>query len=228
MTERLLEEQRAYYQARAPEYDAWFLRQGRYDRGEAHRAQWEAEVERLEQALATFAPTGDVLELACGTGWWTERLSKYGASLTAVDASPEVLELNKKRLPSARIDYVQADLFSWRPERTFDTVFFSFWLSHVPPERLEGFWDTVRRCLNPGGRVFFIDSRYTSDATAKDHTLNSPEAHSVTRRLDDGQTFEIVKVFYEPERLEAQLGALGWHAEVGQTETFFVYGSAQR
>ena len=76
--------------------------------------------------------------------------------------------------------------------------------------------------------MFFIDSLYTPDATAKDNVLKDSEAHSVTRRLDDGQTFEIVKVFYEPERLEAQLGALGWHAEVGQTGTFFLYGSAQR
>ena len=227
MTERLLSEQRAYYRARASEYDAWFLRQGRYDRGEAHKAKWEAEVAGLEQALAAFAPTGDILELACGTGWWTAWLSEYGASLTAIDASPEVLELNQRRLPSARTDYIQADLFGWKPERTFDTVFFSFWLSHVPPERFAGFWDLVRRSLNPGGRVFFIDSRYTPEATAKDHTLNSPDAHSVRRRLDDGQTFEIVKVFYEPERLEAQLGALGWRAEVGQTETFFLYGTAK-
>lgn len=177
-------------------------------RGEEHKAKWEAEVGELERALAAFTPTGDILELACGTGWWTARLSEYGSSLTAVDASPEVLELNKKRVTSS-VTYLEADLFAWEPERTFDTVFFSFWLSHVPPERFEGFWDTVRRCLNPGGRVFFIDSCYTPDATAKDHTLNSPEAVSVTRRLDDGKRFEIVKVFYEPERLEAHLGALG-------------------
>ncbi len=224
--ERVLAEQRDYYRARAPEYDAWFLRQGRYDRGEAHRAQWEAEVERLERALAAFAPSGDILELACGTGWWTERLAGYGSSLTAVDASPEVLELNKKRL-LADVTYLEADLFAWEPERTFDTVFFSFWLSHVPPERFAAFWDTVRRSLRPGGRVFFIDSRYTPEATAKDHQLGLPENVSETRKLDDGRSFEIVKVFYEPEWLGAQLGASGWRAEVGQTETFFLYGVAE-
>ena len=143
----LLASQRAYYRARAPEYDAWFLRQGRYDRGEAHKPQWEAEVKQLEQALSNFAPSGDILELACGTGWWTERLSAYGSSLTAVDASPEVIALNKERLPSKRIDYVQAYLLTWQPKRTFDTVFFSFWLSHVPPERFERFWDLVRSAL---------------------------------------------------------------------------------
>lgn len=153
-------------------------------------------------------------------------MSRYGGSLTAVDASPEVLELNRARLAGKRADYVQADLFLWRPERTFDTVFFSFWLSHVPPERFGAFWNLVRRCLKPGGRVFFIDSLYTPEGTAKDHVLNGPEAVSVTRRLDDGRTFEIVKVFHEPERLAAQLRALGWTADVRQTETFFVYGSA--
>jgi len=224
--EGLLAEQLAYYRARAPEYDAWFLRQGRFDRGDAHRERWGAEVGRLEQALAAFAPDGDILELACGTGWWTERLSEYGTSLTALDASPEVIALNRQRLPSKPINYVQADLFTWRPERTYDTVFFSFWLSHVPPERFGGFWDTVRRSLNPGGRVFFIDSCYAPEATARDHTLNDPDALSVTRRLEGGRTFEVVKVFYEPERLTAQLGALGWRADVRQTETFFLYGAA--
>jgi ubiquinone/menaquinone biosynthesis C-methylase UbiE len=230
--EGVLEQQLAYYRARAPEYDAWFLRQGRYDRGEAQRAQWFAEVEALERALAAFAPDGDILELACGTGWWTERLCSYGSSLTALDAAPEALALNKQRLPSGRIgsaciNYVQANLFKWTPERTFDTVFFSFWLSHVPPERFESFWNTVRRSLRPGGRVFFIDSRYAPEATARDHALNEEKNITVTRRLDDGRTFEIVKVFYEPLALAAQLRTLGWQVEVRETATFFLYGTAQ-
>ncbi len=222
----LLASQRAYYRARASEYDAWFLRQGRYDRGEAHRKKWFAEVEVLAGALETFAPRGDVLELACGTGWWTEQLARYGDSLTAVDASPEVLELNRARLPSAGINYVQADLFDWQPERRFDTVFFSFWLSHVPPERFGGFWEGVKVCLNPGGRVFFIDSRPAPEGTARDQVPSGPDATTVRRRLDDGRTFEIVKVFYEPERLMAALAALGWQSNVTQTETFFIYGGA--
>lgn len=217
--QRLMASQLAYYRARAPEYDAWFLRQGHYDRGEVHKAEWMAEVGRLEQALSDFAPTGDILELACGTGWWTERLSAYGSSLTAVDASSEVIALNKKRLPSKRIDYVRADLFTWQPERTFDTVFFGFWLSHVPPERFEGFWDLVRQSPKPGGRVF--DSSYTPDATAKDHALKGSEAVSVTRRLDDGRGFEIVKVLHKPETLKAQLGALAGKRRCGKPRRFF-------
>lgn len=226
-TQNLIEEQLAYYRARASEYDAWFLRQGRYDRGEAHAAQWFAEVEQLEGALDRFGPRGNVLELACGTGWWTERLARYGTSLTAVDASPEVIALNRQRLAGAPVAYLGADLFTWEPKQTFDTVFFSFWLSHVPPERFASFWETVRRALNPGGRVFFIDSRFEQASSARDHTLNGAEAVSVTRRLDDGRTFDIVKVFYEPGRLTQALWDLGWDATVQETETFFVFGEAR-
>lgn len=226
-SERLIREQLAYYRARASEYDAWFLRQGRYDRGDAHAAQWFGEVEALERALQAFGPHGDILELACGTGWWTERLVRYCTSLTAVDASPEVIAHNRARLPDVGIAYLEADLFEWQPTRTFDTVFFSFWLSHVPPERFATFWQMVQRALKPDGRVFFIDSRYEQASTPRDHTLGSPEATTVTRRLDDGRTFDIVKVFYEPERLEQSLSKLGWQASVGKTETFFIHGEAR-
>ena len=83
-----------YYRARAGEYDEWFLRQGRYDRGPELNARWFSEVETVVAALDTVDPRGDVLELACGTGLWTQRLAPYANQLTAVDAAPEVLATN--------------------------------------------------------------------------------------------------------------------------------------
>ena len=140
----LIEQQIEYYRARASEYDEWFLRQGRYDRGEAHKERWFEEVAQLQKALADFGPRGDVLELACGTGWWTEHLLPYAHTLTAADASEEVLALNRRRIQSDEVAYVQADLFTWEPKRRFDTIFFGFWLSHVPPEHFERFWNALR------------------------------------------------------------------------------------
>ncbi len=108
----LLAEQRAFYRARAPEYDEWWQRRGRYDRGgDADRIEWNREVDVVEAALAAFAPHGDVLELAGGTGWWTERLSRTADRLTVVDASPETLALNRERVQRPDVDYVVADLF---------------------------------------------------------------------------------------------------------------------
>jgi demethylmenaquinone methyltransferase/2-methoxy-6-polyprenyl-1,4-benzoquinol methylase len=228
MHDKPVREQIAYYRARAGEYDEWFLRQGRYDRGPEASAQWFREIEQIQQALDAFRPGGHVLELACGTGLWTQRLLEHAQQITAVDASPEVLALNEHKFGSPRVRYVQADLFDWRPTESYDVVFFSFWLSHVPPERFDAFWDMVAAALSARGRVFFVDSRYEPTSTAVNHQLREKQATCVTRRLNDGRTFEIVKVFYEPEDLRERLTRSGWQAQVAATEHYFLYGQAAR
>jgi demethylmenaquinone methyltransferase/2-methoxy-6-polyprenyl-1,4-benzoquinol methylase len=222
--DRLLQEQIDYYRARAPEYDEWFLRQGRYDHGPELKRRWFAQVEEIAAALATFAPRGRVLELACGTGWWTERLARFADDLTAVDVAPEALALNRARLAGRPVRYLQADLFDWRPEARYDVVFFSFWLSHVPPGRFDRFWGMVRDSLDAEGRVFFIDSAYNETSTAVDHRLEGPDATTTGRRLNDGREYRIVKLFYRPEELIARLAKLGWRVTVQATESDFIYG----
>jgi 2-polyprenyl-3-methyl-5-hydroxy-6-metoxy-1,4-benzoquinol methylase len=222
----ILKEQIAYYRARAGEYEDWFFRRGRYDRGPTANQAWEAEAEQLVVALDEFAPTGRVLELACGTGLFTRHLLRHAGSITAVDASPEVLEINRQQCGEQRIRFVQANLFEWLPKETYDVVFFSFWLSHVPPDRFASFWEKVRSAVAPNGRVFLIDSLYNPTSTAADHQLRGEDAITVTRRLDDGRKYEIVKVFYRPVDLEAKLGTLGWKASMKATTNYFLYGSA--
>jgi ubiquinone/menaquinone biosynthesis C-methylase UbiE len=138
--EPVLDEQIRYYRARACEYDDWWFRRGRYDHGRDANARWFADQSEVEAALVRFEPTGDVLELACGTGLWTAKLHADARSLTAVDVSPEVLQLAQSRVVDSRVEYVQADLFVWEPLGNYDVCFFSFWLSHVPEEHFEAFW----------------------------------------------------------------------------------------
>jgi hypothetical protein len=94
----LLAEQRSYYRARAPEYDEWWQRRGRYDRGEEQLLEWQRQVAVVDEALTSFGATGSVLELAGGTGWWTARLARTAERLTVVDSSPEALVLNQERV----------------------------------------------------------------------------------------------------------------------------------
>jgi ubiquinone/menaquinone biosynthesis C-methylase UbiE len=224
--EELLREQVQYYRARAGEYDEWFLRQGRYDRGPDHREAWLGEVAVVEAALEQTLPSGgDVLELACGTGWWTSRLAARHQRVMAVDASPEVIAINRERVKSDRVEYVVANLFKWVPPAgAFDALFFGFWLSHVPSAEFDAFWSTVKTALKPDGKVFFVDSLFEQTSKARDH---DPVDHSgVARRtLNDGREFRVVKIFYEPTVLERQLVQRGWKGNVRSTGRFFLYGA---
>lgn len=223
----LLAEQARYYRERAAEYDDWWLRRGRYDHGDDVNARWFADAAELGEALERFRPAGEALELACGTGLWTERLVAHADCVTAVDGSPEMLELCRARVGDARVRYVQADLFSWEPAATYDVCFFGFWLSHVPEERFVGFWEKLGRALAPGGRVFFFDSARHDLASAVDHKLSDPADPTMLRRLADGSEHRIVKRFYEPMSLQHKLGELGWEVEVQQTSEFFIYGGGR-
>ncbi|MUL42167.1 class I SAM-dependent methyltransferase [Streptomonospora sp. PA3] len=196
--EGLLAEQMAYYRAAAPEYDR------QYARSEDLRTVL-AEVEGLPIA-------GDVLELACGTGQWTARLAARARSVTAVDASAEVLAIARERTASPGVRFVQADVFEWRAPRRYDTVFFAFWLSHVPPARLPAFWDTVAAALAPGGRAVFVDDG--PGAVAVEEVLADQPAPATMRRLADGSRYRVVKVFHDARGLTDDLAALGWSARI--------------
>jgi len=208
----LLAEQIRYYRQRAPEYDEWWFRRGRYDLGPEGNARWFAETAEVEAALQRFRPAGAVLELACGTGLWTRHLVGHADRVTAVDASPEAIAINRTRVGDPKVEYVEADVFDWRPDRAYDACFFGFWLSHVPESRFDEFWALVRAALAPDGRVFLVDSHRGDGA----HTVpGRPDVE--VRRLLDGREFRIVKRYYEPRALEERLAALGRRLAVATT-----------
>ena len=227
----LLDEQLRYYRARAGEYDDWWLRRGRYDRGAQFNAAFLADARAVEDALCAHldaARPARALELACGTGLFTRHLAARAGRLTAVDASSEVLARNRERLRDPAIEYVEADLFAWRPAARYDFVFMSFWLSHVPADRFDAFWDTVAAALASGGTAYVIDSAHEPTSTARDHPMPSRDGGVVLRKLDDGRAFRIVKVFWEPDTLAARLAPLGWQSALARTPRYFLHGRMWR
>jgi demethylmenaquinone methyltransferase/2-methoxy-6-polyprenyl-1,4-benzoquinol methylase len=207
---RLLEDQVAYYRARASEYldDTLDLPGG----------------EELERALEAFAPSGEVLELACGPGVWTAELLRHATRLTAVDAAPEMLAIARRRVSDTRVRFLCADLFTWRPDHRYDVVFFGFWLSHVPLERFAAFWSLVDECLAPGGRVFFVDDAYRT----ADELVEGAASSIIQRRLRDGSVHRAVKVPHTPIELENRLAELGWNIAVRSTKGPFFWGVGGR
>ena len=227
----LIAEQIAYYRARAGEYDEWWFRTGRYDRGPEWNAAWFADVAIVETALFAFldaARPQHVLELACGTGLFTRHLAPRVSHVTAVDASPEVIACNRARVDAQNVEYVLADLFEWTPPERYDLVFMSFWLSHVPLACFEPFWSIVRRGLAPGGHAYVIDSALDPTSTARDHRRPDAESGIVTRKLNDGRQFRVVKLFHEPAKLHQRLAAIGFESAIERTPRYFIHGKVSR
>ena len=223
----VIQTQLSYYRERAGEYDEWFFRRGRYDRGAEHRAEWFREIGTVESHLLPMVRDKEVVEFAAGTGLWTKRLLDAGACrILAIDGSPEVLEINRARTSTDAVEYEIADVFAWNPTRVFDIVFFSFWLSHVPQSRFEAFWSMVRRSLRPDGQVLFVDSLLEQTSTATDH--KAVDASGIAhRKLNDGREFQIVKVFHDPATLQSRLAQLGWNGRVQSSGKFFLFGSME-
>jgi SAM-dependent methyltransferase len=204
----LIAEQVAYYRARAPDYDDAYLGKD-----------WDRCIEDLPIA-------GDVLELACGTGHWTPLLAARARSVTAVDAAPEVLALARRRVRGLPVELIQADVFAWQPPRRFDTVFFAFWLTHVPPARFAAFWSLVGMALAPDGRACFLDD--SDQERAGERVVADQATPAVWRRLRDGSQHRVVKVYYTPGELAVRLAELGWSADIRETSTPLLVGTAHR
>ena len=211
--DRVLQKQIAYYRARAGEYDDFWLRRGDYALPPEQQVQWDADAAETLQWIQGLGVRGDVLELACGTGLFTQHFVNDADTLLAIDASPECLALNEQRLHDPRITYAAVDLFGWEPlPAAYDWVVFTYWLSHVPDDRLAAFWDKVGRALRPGGRVALVDScpRTGADAGAAGATAE-------LRTLRDGRRFSVVKRYWSPAELTGELDVLGWEARARAT-----------
>ncbi len=213
--DEVLSEQIEYYRRRADEYD--LTTKPVYD-------PLRAEEHIIRSALREFAPRGRVLEIACGTGSYTVDLLPFATEITVVDASPEMLQHHREKVRSEKVRRVVADVFSWVPDHPYDVVFFANWLSHVPLSHFVRFWRLVERCLDPNGRVFFMDERkhehWREDYLDKNGGI-------VRRRVLDGSEYRAIKVLWDPRELESTLRRLGWDVSVRSAGVFY-WGKGER
>ena len=187
-----------------------------------------ADIGCLHSALERAQPTGDVLDLGCGTGWlWTDQLKKDAATLTCVDNAPRALRLHQASFGGdPRVTYVQSDIFQWTPPKNkYDFVLMALLVTHIPDEKFDSFWKMVASALAPDGRVFFVANQ--RDPQKPD----DPPGVSLRRYPEPhGAQFETIKIMYRPEEFAEKLRSIGWQATVWETAEhplpLFFYGLA--
>jgi demethylmenaquinone methyltransferase/2-methoxy-6-polyprenyl-1,4-benzoquinol methylase len=178
---------RAYYEARAPEYDDWWLGTGAF--AARDRPRWDEEREALIAALAALPPAR-TLDVACGTGFLTQHLP---GDVTGLDQSPSMLELAAARVPDA--GFVQSDgLRLPFLDGAFERVFTSHFYGHLEEPERGRFLAEARRVAP---ELVVVDSALRDDV--------EPEERQ-ERELRDGSRWEVYKRFFRPGELAAELG----------------------
>ena len=207
-------ELRKYYAARAREYEKI------YDKPER-----QADLRQLEVLLPDMLAGRRVLELACGTGYWTQFIFRKARTIVAVDASIETLDLAAaKQLPPERVEYRVADVYELPGELgDFDGAFAGFWWSHVPVREQARFLKSLDQRLRPGARVAFLDNLFVEgNSTPVSHRDEDGNTFQ-RRRLDDGSEHVVLKNFPTEQDLRGAVGALGRNMQFLRLEFYWVF-----
>jgi len=201
------ESMRAYYAQRAPEYEAVY-----------HKPERQDTLRRMEAWLPPRFAGRRVLEVACGTGWWTPHAARQAHSWLATDLNEETMAVAraKPQMPAC-VQFARADAYSLAEVqgRRFDAAFTGCWWSHIPLARLGAWLATLHGALQSGACVLHLDNAFVQTSnlpiTRRDDEGNTYQ----TRRLSDGSTHEVLKNFPSADEAIARLGprAQGaqWH-----------------
>lgn len=189
----------AYYAARAREYDRVYEKPER-----------QHDLRALEAWLPGVFAGRRVLELACGTGWWTRLLAPVAQAVTAVDTAEETLEIARVRCAAlGRVRFVQGDAYEPPVEwGEVDACFAGFWWSHVPRARLGAFLSSLHARLPPGSPVVFLDNRYVEGSSTAVGAADAAGDTWQLRSLADGSVHRVLKNFPGEGELRAAVASV--------------------
>jgi len=204
----------AYYSARAREYERIYAKPER-----------QADLRQLEGLLPAMFAGCRVLEVACGTGYWTRFLAQEASAVVAVDAAAETLAIaGGKPWPPGRVDFRVADAYALPDELgAFDAAFAGFWWSHVPVRDHARFLHSLDRRLTAGATVVLLDNLLVAgSSTPIDHRDADGNTYQ-RRRLDDGSEHVVLKNFPSETALRSATGAFGRNPRFTRFEYYWLF-----
>jgi SAM-dependent methyltransferase len=208
----VVRDMREYYARRASYYERVYFKPER-----------QQDLRAMEAWLAEQFVDRHVLEIACGTGWWTPHGARQAQSWLATDLNPETMAIAaSKPLPPGKVSFATEDAYSLASldGAHFDGAFAGCWWSHVPLARLPGWIERLHAKLDPGARVIFLDNSYVQTGSTPISRRDNDGNTYQNRTLDDGSVHEVLKNF--PTRDQA-IAAIGPRARDPQWIEFVHY-----
>jgi len=195
--ERNLSPIQSYYASRAGEYDAVYRKPER-----------QADLRKIEAWLPSALRDRRILEIACGTGYWTQFLAPVAVSIVAIDSADETLRIARERVASANVSFAVADAYApGQRGRAFDAAFAGFWFSHVPQERQIEFLTALNAALEPGAKVVFLDNLFVEGSSSPISEQDAQGNTYQARSLSDGSMHRVLKNFPSEAQLHALVAA---------------------
>ena len=182
----------SYYAKRAQEYETIYLKPERQEY-----------IKESKIILKKYFEGKTVLEIACGTGFWTETISKVSKSILAIDINNEMLEIAKNKKYNCKIDFIQDD--SYKLEKVngnYDSLFSGFWFSHIPKSKIKIFFDIIHNKLNENAIIVFMDNMYVDGSSIPITRFDTDRNSYQIRKLKDNSQYEILKNFYSVNELK--------------------------
>ena len=203
----------SYYASRAGEYDDIYRKPER-----------QSDLREIEQWLPPHFSGARVLEIACGTGYWTQFVAPVASSIVAIDTAPETLRIARGRVPTSSVRFQVGDAYAISADvPAFDAAFAGFWFSHIPKARRREFLAGLSAALHPGAKVVFIDNRYV-EGSSSPVTGHDPDGNSCqARQLSDGSTHRILKNFPEEAELHEAVAGLAASAAFRRWQYYWAF-----
>jgi demethylmenaquinone methyltransferase/2-methoxy-6-polyprenyl-1,4-benzoquinol methylase len=203
-----------YYAARAREYERI------YDKPER-----QADLARLKRLIPACFIERNVLEIACGTGYWTQFIAPVARKITAVDINPETLAIARtKPLPADRVTFALADVQDLPPGyRNFTAAFAGFWWSHIPRAARRAFIESLHKALGAGAIVVALDNRYVEGSSTPISHVDADGNSYQRRRLENGTEHTVLKNFPTQVELASEIGNLGTAIEYTALEYYWLF-----
>ena len=203
---------RRYYAKRASEYEAIYAKPER-----------QADLAAMTtRALDTFR-SRRVIEIACGTGWWSRHIASVATSLDALDINEETLAIARTKPVTAGVArFTIGDAYAPpMPSQPYDAAFAGFWWSHVLKRDLSRFLKGLHRVLAPGAKVAFLDNNYVEGSSTLVSRVDANGDSWQARKLADGSTHEVLKNFPSAHELLAAVAPWSRDAKVTQYDYFW-------